>query len=400
MTTRRILVMTGGALAPVLLLTLLFNNQWVVDAIRKSDLEYDHGIGRLVSWFEYPQWRLTGGSTHAPGKFIVAVDIGTLLFFVLLALLVLAACRAIDPQRGLFGAVVAGWWATVVAGGLSGIFLGALINWALDLPGEENSTTIWNTMSHGASYGLVYGWLPGIGALVGFLFTRPRQYAQQQPMPVQTLPPSGPVPSGAPGHSGAHLLPGMHPQPGAPMQPGQMQPGQMQPGQMQPGQMQHGVPMAPPQHGGQGLSPQHPAAVPYVPPPGPQQPQQPQWGGTPVPPQVPQFPGASVPPQPGQGFQQAPPQQPFQQSFQEPPAPASPPPAAQAPPLPVPEPAPPADDRAEPAEPSRSAEPAERPEPEPEAETRADQPEDETSDGEARMDAGPEDDDRPLPPPR
>ncbi|QXJ21020.1 hypothetical protein AGRA3207_001826 [Actinomadura graeca] len=392
MTTRRMFVMAGGALAPVLLLTLLFNNQWVIDAIRKSDFEYDEGIGPLVSWFQFPQWRLTGGGVHAPGKFIFAVDFGTLLFFVLLALLALAASRPVEPRRGLFGAVVAGWWATVVAGGLSGIVLGVLIDWSLDLPGgAETGRTIWNTMSHGASFGLAYGWLPGIGALVGFLLTRPADHVQQ-PVPGPVLPPGGPVPYGAPGHSGAHLLPGAQP-PQPQMQPGRMHQGQMQSGaHMQPGQMQPGMPMAPSPHAGQGLPPQHPAAVPYVPPPGPQQPQ---WAGAPLPPQAPQYPGAPVPPQPGPGA----PQQQFQ--------PSAPPPAAQAPSPPVPTPAPPADDDAaepaeaprqdEPAEPAEPAEAADRPRTE--AETAADGTEDDAPGGEAGAGHGP-DDDRPLAPPR
>ncbi|WP_242893683.1 hypothetical protein [Actinomadura litoris] len=319
MTTRRMFVMAGGALAPVLLLALLFDNQWVVDATRESDFDFQKGIGPLVSWSQYPQWRLTGGEQHFPAKFILALDFSLLVFLALLALFALAAVRTVDPRRGAFGVVIAGWWATVAAGGLSGFVAGPLLHWSLDLSGQSMSRALWSLVGDGASFGLMFGWLAGLGALAAFMVTRTpeerlaRQMAHAAPHLGGPLPPAGALPPGGPIPQGGHM------QPGAPMQPGQMYPGQMQqapgqPGQMypgHPGQMQQ-QPMVPPQaQGGQGLPPQHPAAVPYVPPGGAQQPQ---WGAAPVPPQGQQYPGAPVPQQPA-------PQQPAQ-----PPVPAVPPP--------------------------------------------------------------------------
>ncbi|TDD58745.1 hypothetical protein E1298_46960, partial [Actinomadura rubrisoli] len=281
MTTRRMFVTAIGAVIPVIVLALLFDNQWVVDAINDSDFEYDEGLGTLVGWLEFPSWRVSGvsGSSRTEWDYVLALDFSTLLFLVLLALLVLAAVRSIDPRRGHFGAVVVGWWATVLAGGLTGIVRGFLAKWTLDIPDGSLDEAIWRSVSGGAGFGLAYGWLAGLGALAGFFTGRPREYAPQQAM------------------QGAYPPPGAYPHPGASLPPG--------------GPMPSGPQMMPQQaHGGQGLPPQHPAAVPYVPPPGAPQ-QQPAWGAPG--PQQP-YPGMPVPQQPAPPFPQQPvPQQPFPQ---------------------------------------------------------------------------------------
>ncbi|MFC6930391.1 hypothetical protein ACFQHO_08645 [Actinomadura yumaensis] len=262
-----------GAVVPLALISLLFGNQWVTDAILKSDFEYDKGVGRLVAWLQFPSWRLTTGERHLDNGFayVVAIDFSLVLFFAVAAALVLAGARSLDPARNLFGAVIVGWWATFVAGGLAGLVDGVLMNWTLDYPDRTMAMMVWNGVSQGVGFGLVYGWLAGLGALVGFLVARGRT-------------PMGAVP------------------------PGQQQP-----------PYQARMPQA--------LSPQHPAAVPYVPPgqqgqPGqPYQQGQPQpgWGAAPVPqmpaqPQGQPQPVAYPPPQPAPAAPAPPPPAPAPES--------------------------------------------------------------------------------------
>ncbi|GGP94690.1 hypothetical protein GCM10010187_07530 [Actinomadura coerulea] len=236
------LAMTGGAVVPMALLALLFGNQWVVEEIDRSDLRYDEGIGPVVTWLLTLGWRIT--PKGSPGlKWVFAEDFSLLVFFGVLAGLVLAGARLADPQRGPFGAVIIGWWAAVVAGGVSGVVAAPLTRWAFGFDDGSFARTLGSTVGQGASFGFAFGWLAGLGALGGFFLARTRE--------------SGPRPG----------------QPYGPVQPYMAQPGM--PMQQQP---------YPPQ------MPPHPSAVPYVPPQG--QPQQP-WGAAPAP----------QPPQPGQAPQ-------------------------------------------------------------------------------------------------
>ncbi|NYE16181.1 hypothetical protein [Actinomadura citrea] len=255
MTMRRMLATTGGAVVPMALLALLFGNQWVVDEINKSDLRYDEGIGPVVTWLLTLAWRITPmGSLGV--KQVVAEDFGLLVFFGVLVGLVLAGTRLADPERGPFGALIIGWWAAVVAGGVSGIVAAPLTRWAFEFHDGSFGRTFSATVGQGASFGFAFGWLAGLGALGGFFLARIRESG---PRPQQPYAPAQPY---------------MAPQ-GAPMQQ------QPYPQQMQP----------------------HPSAVPYVPPQG--QPQQPAWGAAPVPPP----PQQGQPPQPGQfGVPPVPPQ--------------------------------------------------------------------------------------------
>ncbi|WP_433226873.1 hypothetical protein [Actinomadura formosensis] len=267
MTMRRMLVMAGGAVLPIALLSLLLDNQWVVDAINDTGLHYDEGLAPPLWWLQFPHWRLTGGPVG--WKFTVALDFTTVLFFVLLILLGTAGARAVEPNRGGFGALVTGWWATTVAGGVAGLVQGALLNWALDLP--NGGPNVFEAVSHGASFGLGYGWLAGLGMLLGYLITRTRGVAGRQPGP---YPPQ---------------------QPGMPMQPPYGQPMAQQP--MQP--MQPGMPMQPPYVPPQGQPQQHAWAGPPVPQqPGPYPPQQPVPPQQPAPPIPPQPSAPPIPPQP------------------------------------------------------------------------------------------------------
>ncbi|QKW38115.1 hypothetical protein HUT06_32325 [Actinomadura sp. NAK00032] len=292
MTMRRMLVMAGGAVVPIALISILLGNQWVVDAINETGIHYDEGIAPPLYWLLYPSWRLTAGD--ATWKFLVAVDLGTILFFVLLILLAVAGARAVDPQRGALGAAVTGWWATVVAGGVAGLFDGILINWALDLP-DGAGPNVFNSVTHGASFGFGYGWLAGLGMLLGFVMSRGRGAgAQQQPGGPYAQQQAGPYaqqPYGQP----------MAPMQQQPMQqPMQQQAAPYVPPQGQPQQPWGGVPQQPMQQYPQQQAPQPYGAAPMPPQPPAQQPPQAQQ------PSVPQQPSAP-PPEQAAPAEQAPP---------------------------------------------------------------------------------------------
>ncbi|HEY8480259.1 MAG TPA: hypothetical protein VIL71_10555, partial [Spirillospora sp.] len=285
MTMRRMVAMAGGAVAPIALLALIFNNQWVADAVRDSRFGSSRSIGPLVAAFQFPKWRLTAGPSG--WKQVLVTDFVLLLFLALLAALVFAAARAIEPRQGLIGTVVTGWWAATVAGAVAGLVGGILWGWSLDLPGSIMSQSVWGAVNTGTNFGALFGWIAGLGVLGGSMFMRSREAAQQ---------PFG----------GQQPFQGQQPY-GAQQPYGGQQPfGARQPGAQPP--QQQGLPQ-------QGTQP-HPSAVPYVPPQG--QAQQPPWGG----PAVPGQPGA--PGQPG-GAQQPGAGQPFAPAgqAQQPPVPAS-----------------------------------------------------------------------------
>ncbi|WP_030171036.1 hypothetical protein [Spirillospora albida] len=272
MTMRRMIAMALGALLPVLAIALVMGNQWVADEINESDLERGEGLAPLVTWLQVPMWRISGPGSRTEWKYIFAIDFTLLVMLGLLAALVVVGARSVDPRRGAFGAFITGWWAAVLAAGLSGIVEGVLLNWAFPFPGGA-SRTIWISISTGLGFGFAYGWLVGLGTLAGYAVGRSRTPAAQQPY-------GQPQPFG--GGTGPQPMPfggstGPQPMPYAPQQP-------------------YGRPAGypPVQPGPQmGTGPQHPAAVPYTPPPG--TPQPPAWGAAPAPGQPP----AQPPAQPG-----------------------------------------------------------------------------------------------------
>ncbi|GAA2146397.1 hypothetical protein GCM10009727_47640 [Actinomadura napierensis] len=276
-------MMSGGSLVPLLALALLVGNQWVIDAINKSGFKFDEGLGPLVSHLFFVAWRFTP-PRGLDWRFVVSDDFTTLLMFAVVALLVLAGARTVDPERGVLGALITGWWAVVVACGIAGGVSGLLLKWSIKYEDGSVSRNFFESVQSGAASGLLYGWLAGIGALVGFLLSRPRgqaapqfgQYAQQQPYnPQQPYAPQQAAPMQQPYAQQPYAQqPYGGPQQGMPQ--AVQQP--MQQPMAQP--MQQGMPTGNDQPG---LPPQHPAAVPYVPPARPSQ--SPAWGGVPVPPQ-------------------------------------------------------------------------------------------------------------------
>ncbi|GAA1808467.1 hypothetical protein GCM10009735_46980 [Actinomadura chokoriensis] len=263
------LVMAGGAVVPIALISILLGNQWVIDAINDTGLHWDEGIAPPLYWLLFPSWRLTPGDSA--WRYVAVLDFGVVLFFVLLILFAVAGARAVDDRRGAIGAVVTGWWATVVAGGIAGFVIGVLLRWALDIS-SGSGPFIFGAVTRGASFGFAYGWLAGLGMLLGFLMSRGRGAAAQQP--------------GQPGQYAPH-------QPAMPVQQPYGQPAQQQavpyvPQQAQPQQPWGGMPQQPvPQQYQQQpyqQQPQYPQQA--QPQPGqPQQPQPQQYGAPPVPPQ-------------------------------------------------------------------------------------------------------------------
>ncbi|MBO2462023.1 hypothetical protein [Actinomadura violacea] len=295
MTMRRMFMMSGGSLVPLAVLAVLVGNQWVVDAIIKSDFRLDKGIGPLVARLLFLSWRFT--PPHGLSwRYAVTLDFTTLLALVGTALLVAAGARSVDAARGPVGALITGWWAVIAAGGVAGFVFGLLQNWALGFHATSMSTNIFNGIDKGASAGLLYGWLAGAGALAGYLIGRPRgqaapqqygQYAPQQPFGAAQPPYAGQQP-----YASQQAGPPQQPygQQGYAPQPYAQQPYGMQPGVQQPGVPQQGAqPPMPTANDRPALPPSHPAAVPYVPPARPAQ--SPGWEGVPVPPQ----PGAPAP---------------------------------------------------------------------------------------------------------
>ncbi|MFI0449569.1 hypothetical protein [Actinomadura sp. 6N118] len=308
MTTRRVLGTLIGAVGPMALIALLLGNQWVYDKIFRSDLARDNDtLGPLLNWLLYPHWRLTTQGRFRDFSWVAVQDLSILLMFVVLAALVFGAARTLNPDRGAVHVVVLGWWATVVAGGFSGFVNGVLQKMVLDYPTDfGNSSVYWLMMVQGGTFGLLYGWLAGAGALVGYQVTRPKagagamqpgQFGQPapgapgapgapQPIPaghpaaMPYVPPAqspyAPGQQGMPGQPGVPGQPGMPGQPGVPGQP--YAPGQPY-GQGQPyasGQPQQpwaggpGQAAAPAGHAGYaqqpGYQPQQPAAEPPMPP--------------------------------------------------------------------------------------------------------------------------------------
>lgn len=210
MTVRRMLVVVVGAVAPAVLYVLVFANQWVADALVKHDVPTDHGLGPVLVISQSPGWRFTGHGTGligGSGKLVLAQDFSTFLLLIVLGAIVFGGARALSVERGLFSALVLGWWATFMASALTGFVRGFLYAEAFPYPsGEiggalrqrEISNAIWSQASSGAQFGLWFGWLGGVGALLAVLVLR----ARTRPGPVGGQGPVAQRPPAVPGYPG------------------------------------------------------------------------------------------------------------------------------------------------------------------------------------------------------
>ncbi|MFC4911339.1 hypothetical protein [Actinomadura gamaensis] len=213
MTVRRMLVVAVGALVPTVLYVLVVANQWVYDGMVKVDVDLSRGLGPLLRISQAPGWRVTGadGRMSGPaGDLIFAQDISTFFFLLILTGLVFGGARALSAERGLFSAVVLGWWATFVAAGVTGFLRGFLYADALHFPSGEYSLSVWQTASTAAQFGFWFGWLGGLGAMVSLLILR-----ATGSRPPRTQPPASPYTHPAPGYPAPALPPTAAPAPTA-----------------------------------------------------------------------------------------------------------------------------------------------------------------------------------------
>ncbi|WP_305883856.1 hypothetical protein [Actinoallomurus soli] len=203
-----------GGVGAILAVALLAGNQWSVDAITRHDLYTNDKIGPLAQYLTFPSWRVS----PLRAAVLLPADVGTLAFLVFTALLIVPAVRSIVPRTGApgrppvpvgagggevrggaFGALVCGWWATVVAGALAGLVRGVVLNALEPLPGMSWRFT-WSSLGSGAGFGLFFGWLVGLGVLIGLGRRRahPAFPPPGVPAPAAPYAPPGPPTPAAP----------------------------------------------------------------------------------------------------------------------------------------------------------------------------------------------------------
>ncbi|MGI8336354.1 hypothetical protein ACRYCC_40965 [Actinomadura scrupuli] len=200
MTTRRVITMTVSALGAVGLIALVFGNQWLYTWFYDNDVyRYRSVTGRPASWLQFPQWRVS----PLEAEYLIPPDLSLIVLLGLLGAFVLAAARSLEPRRGVVGALVVGWWATVVAAGLAGLVRGILLVVLNDYPDRLVADLVFGTMLTGAGFGLALGWLPGLATMIAYLVTRPEGLAPQAAgaggAPVPNLAGMGPMPRPAGG---------------------------------------------------------------------------------------------------------------------------------------------------------------------------------------------------------
>ncbi|MDX6431303.1 MAG: hypothetical protein QOE54_3669, partial [Streptosporangiaceae bacterium] len=194
MTTRRVIAMTVSALGAVGLIALVFGNQWLYAWLYDHDVfSHSSATGRLVSWLQFPQWRVSPVRADS----LAPADLSLIVLLGLLGLFVLAAARSLEPRRGVAGALVVGWWATVVAAGIAGLVRAVLLMVLDHFPGFETSALVYSSVLSGAGFGLAFGWLPGLATMIAFVVTRPKDLAPQGPGAGPNLGGAAPMPQPA-----------------------------------------------------------------------------------------------------------------------------------------------------------------------------------------------------------
>ncbi|MFI0370443.1 hypothetical protein ACH35V_21460 [Actinomadura sp. 1N219] len=178
MTMRRMVMAAGGAVLPVAVISVVFGNQWVAEALRNEAGPAYGGIWQPVYWLQTLRWFLYADNGMSWGV-VIAVDFGVILSLALLAALVAVGIRAVDPNRGALGAVITGWWACVVAAGVGGFITGLFVELVID---SAEFHKIGGYVADGTSFGLLYGWTAGLGALAGHHLTRDRGLGGRQPV--------------------------------------------------------------------------------------------------------------------------------------------------------------------------------------------------------------------------
>src|SRR4051794_33464827 len=167
MPLRRALMASAAGVALVMLQALVLGNQWVVKWMFDHDFLEKSGIGSYVRGLMiFPHWRLTptGGV-----KYMAVIDFTLLVLLVVLAALSTLGLMTLDPARSAPGALICGWWATLIAAAFTGFFSQVLAKLFLDVPPYFRLAA-----SSGLEYGFAVGWVVGLAVMAGYVFTRPK----------------------------------------------------------------------------------------------------------------------------------------------------------------------------------------------------------------------------------
>jgi hypothetical protein len=238
-----------GGVGAILAVALLLGNRWSIEAIARHEGYSNEKTGPLLQYLTFPAWRVSPLRAES----LLPVDVGTLVLLALTAALIVPAVRSLGagappagpatsgavpygpaagagpwgpvtpapraalvaPRGGTFGAIIAGWWATVVAGALAGLVRGLLFNAVESIPGETAWRFVWSTVGSGAGFGLFVGWLTGLGVLIGLGLGRPRP---APPVPYVPPQPGWGVPP-PPSHPGFGETPATPPPTARPLPP-------------------------------------------------------------------------------------------------------------------------------------------------------------------------------------
>ncbi|MBA9004111.1 hypothetical protein [Thermomonospora cellulosilytica] len=197
MAVRRVLAMLLAGVGTTALMALVFGNQWFGDLANGDGTASEDSLVRdLARWLHFPAWVVGRG----PVLDQVGIDVSLLVLLGLLAVLILAGARSLEPRRGAFGALVLGWWAALVAAAITGLVRGTLLVVVGDFPSSLMRNVMLNHMAQGLFWGMVYGWLPALACLVAFLATRDARnpssappWASPAPAAGGSLPPNHPA---------------------------------------------------------------------------------------------------------------------------------------------------------------------------------------------------------------
>ncbi|WP_026341208.1 hypothetical protein [Actinomadura atramentaria] len=259
-----------GAVAPLLVLFVVFGNPWVRTWLF-THVHADESILTPVMWLSFLDWGF-GRGHQPPADYLVLDLLGTLLALGLTLLLATGAARSLDPRRGAFGAFAGAWWAALVGCAVGGFVKGGAVIASSGGYGSTQYRMLWTVMESGLGFAIVYGWLGGAVAVLAYFAGRGKAGAAGPGAPLAPGHPAGvpyTPPAGAQGPP-VGWGPPQQPVPQPVPQPAPPQPYAPQPYAAQPGGW--GAPQPPPPPGQQpgpyGRQPPPPPGQQPPPPPG------------------------------------------------------------------------------------------------------------------------------------
>ena len=123
---------SAAGVALVMLQALVLGNQWVVKWMFDHEVLGKSGAGYyLRGLIVFPHWRLTptGGF-----KYMAVTDFTLLVLLVALAAFSALGLMTLDATRSAPGALICGWWATLITAAFTGFFSQVLAKLFLDVP--------------------------------------------------------------------------------------------------------------------------------------------------------------------------------------------------------------------------------------------------------------------------